>query len=60
MRYWVRKKIKAEEEGLKITAPIDPTPGGRQSFKNDQGLGEDPLGEEVFEREMGIGWKRDE
>lgn len=58
--YWIRKKLVAEEKGLKITAPIEPVLGGQQSYRNNQGAKEDPLGEEVFEREMGIGWKRED
>ena len=62
--YWIRKKMKAEENGLKITAPMDSSDGrwmtGKEDWMAKGGLPIEPLGEEEFEREMEIRWKREE
>ena len=61
--YWIRKKLDAEENALRITAPPEVCVGEHRDRKKRGKPGidySDPLGEEVFEREMGIGWKREE
>jgi hypothetical protein len=61
--YWVRKKLDAEEKALKITAPPEAThrtPSYRKTDRPDLVPDAvDPFGEEVFEREMEIPWKRE-
>jgi len=57
----LRKQFEAEEAKLRITAPIDPVAGGRKDRKGAApGEVSDPLGEEVFEKEMEKPWKRED
>ena len=63
--YWIRKKLDAEENALRITAPVDNERSNTKKYRRSTAGytnpdSTDPLGEEVFEREMGIGWKREE
>ena len=69
--YWIRKKLDKEEKALRITAPIDSNYRRDAVHRRDvrrkteevieePGPLIKPFGEEEFEREMGIRWKRDE
>ena len=68
---WVRKKLDKEEKALRITAPIDRLYRQDTTFRRiigqrkvkeieDRSPPLEPFGEEEFEREMKIGWRRDD
>jgi len=57
--------MREEDDELRITAPVDRGMhrwGNVASRTTDRREHQDPfdLGEEEFEREMGIGWKRED
>jgi hypothetical protein len=60
--YWIRKKIRLQEAGLEITASYDPAyrRGQTREPKAENDPLVEPFGEEEFEREMKIRWKRDD